>query len=129
MHTDLGLLYALCSVHRLVILAYLELHLAFKVESNFAVGKATKGHGHLGHSNAPATLPALLPHPTMGRHDLGACGGQAQPSGRFARMGNKVGQLHGQLRAAKTPQQELGQGAAGMLQEHQGWVMRLQGRP
>ena len=44
-------------------------------------------------------------------------------------MGNKVGQLHGQPRAAKMLQQGYRQGAAGMPQEHLGWVKRLQGRP
>ena len=75
----------------------------------------------------PPPLPSPLPHPTMGRHNLGACGGQAQPSGRLARMGNEVGRLHGQPRAAKMPQQEQGQGVAGMLQEYLGWVKRPQG--
>ena len=63
----------------------------------------------------------------MGHHNLGACGGQAQPSGRFARKGNKVRQLHGQPRVAKMPQQEQGQGVAGTLQERQGWAKRPQG--
>ena len=36
-HIDLGLLYTLCLVRRLVIPVYLEQHLAFKVESNFAI--------------------------------------------------------------------------------------------
>ena len=44
-------------------------------------------------------------------------------------MGDEVGWLHGQPRAAKMPQQGYGQGAAGMLQEHHGWVKRPQGRP
>ena len=88
------------------------------------VGKANKGHGHPGHGDVPTTPPAPLPHPTMGRHNLGTCGGQARLSGRLAWMGDKVGQLHGQLRA-KMPQQEQGQGAAGMPQECQGWVTRL----
>ena len=35
-------------------------------------GKATEGHGHLGHGNAPTTPPSPLPHPTMGHHNLGA---------------------------------------------------------
>ena len=74
------------------------------------VGKATKGHGHPGHSNAPATPPAPLPHPTTGCHDSGTCGGQAQPSERFAQMGNEVGRLHGQPRAAKMLQQGVGAG-------------------
>ena len=43
-------------------------------------------------------------------------------------MGNEVEQLHGQPRAAKKPQQEQGQGAAGMPQECLGWVKRPQGR-
>ena len=43
--------------------------------------KATEGHSPPGHSDAPATPPSPLPQPTMGRHNLGACGGQAQPSG------------------------------------------------
>ena len=48
-------------------------------------------------------------------------------------MGDKVRQLqrwpHGQQQAAKILLQEYGQGAAGMPQEHQGWVKRPQGRP
>ena len=44
-------------------------------------------------------------------------------------MGNKVGRLHGQPRAAKMLQREQGQGAAGMPQECQGWVKRPQGQP
>ena len=48
-------------------------------------------------------------------------------------MGDKVrrpqGWPHGQLRAAKKPQQEYGQGAAGIPQEHQGWVKRPQEWP
>ena len=44
-------------------------------------------------------------------------------------MGDKVGQLHRQLRAAKMPQWEQGQGAAGTPQEYLGWVKRAQGRP
>ena len=44
-------------------------------------------------------------------------------------MGDEVGRLHGQPRAAKMPQQGYGQGVAGMLQERLGWVKRLQGRP
>ena len=44
-------------------------------------------------------------------------------------MGDEVGWLHGQQRAAKIPQWEQGQGAAGMLQECQGWVKRPQGWP
>ena len=44
-------------------------------------------------------------------------------------MGDEVGLLHGQPRVAKMPQWEQGQGAAGMLQECQGWVKRLQGWP
>ena len=93
------------------------------------VGKATKGHGHPGHSDAPATPPTPLLHPTTGRHDSGASGRQAQPSRRFARTDDEVGRLHGQPRAAKKPQWEQGQGGAGMLQECLGWVKRLQGRP
>ena len=65
----------------------------------------------------------------MGHHNLGTCGGQAQLSGRLARMGDEVRWLHGQLRAAKKPQQDQGQGAAGAPQEHLGWVKRLQERP
>ena len=44
-------------------------------------------------------------------------------------MGDKVGRLHGQPRAAKKLQQGYGQGVAGMPQECHGWVKRLQGRP
>ena len=44
-------------------------------------------------------------------------------------MVNKVRWLHGQLRVAKIPQQEYGQGAAGMLQEYLGWVKRPQEQP
>ena len=48
-------------------------------------------------------------------------------------MGFKVrqpqGWPHGQQRAAKKLQQEYGQGVAGMQQEYQGWVKRLQERP
>ena len=81
----------------------------------------------------PATPPSPLPQPTMGHHNSGTCGGQARPSGQLARMGDKVrqpqGWLHGQLRVAKKPQQEYGQGAAGMLQECQGWVKRPQEWP
>ena len=44
-------------------------------------------------------------------------------------MGDKVGWLHGQPRAAKMLQQEQGQGAPGMLQGCQGWVKRPQGWP
>ena len=43
-------------------------------------------------------------------------------------MGNEVRWLHGQAMAAKKPQHEQGQGAAGTPQECQGWVTRLQGR-
>ena len=70
----------------------------------------------------PPPRPAPLPHPTTGHHNLGTCGGQAQLSRRLAWMGDEVGQLHRQpRRAAKMPQQEQGQGAAGMpLQES--WV-------
>ena len=93
------------------------------------VGKATKGHGHPGHGDVPATPPTPLPYPTMGCHDLGTCGGQAQPSKRFAWTGDEVGRLHGQPRAAKIPQQGYGQGVAGTPQECQGWVKRPQGWP
>ena len=55
--------------------------------------KAIEGHGYPGHSNVPATPPSPLPQPTMGCHNLGACGGQARPSRRLARMGDKVRQL------------------------------------
>ena len=96
-------------------------------------GKATEGHGHPGSGNAPANPPSPLSHPTMGRHNLGTCGGQAQLNGRLARMGDKVrwpqGQPHRQQQAAKMPQQEFGQGTAGTLQECQGRVKRLQERP
>ena len=44
-------------------------------------------------------------------------------------MGNEVGRLHGQPRAAKMPQQGYGKGVAGMPQEFHGWAKRLQGRP
>ena len=44
-------------------------------------------------------------------------------------MGDEVGRLHGQPRAAKMPQQGYGQGAAWMPQERQGWVKRPQGQP
>ena len=44
-------------------------------------------------------------------------------------MGIKVGQLHGQPRVAKTPQQDQGQEAAGTPQECLGWVKRPQGQP
>ena len=48
-------------------------------------------------------------------------------------MGDKVrrpqGWLHGQQQEAKMPQQEYGQRAAGMPQEHQGFVKRPQGQP
>ena len=93
------------------------------------VGKATKGHGHPGHGNVPATPPAPLPHPTMGRHNLGSCSRQAPPSEKFARTDDEVGQLHGQPRAAKKPQQGYGKGAAGTPQECHGWVKRPQVRP
>ena len=83
----------------------------------------------MGRGNAPAAPPPPLPHPTMGCHDLGACGGQAQPSERFALMGDKVRWLHGQPRAAKKPQWEQVQGVAGMPQECHGWVKGPQGRP
>ena len=52
--------------------------------------KATEGHGPPGHGDAPATLPSPLPQPTLGCHDLGACGGQARPSGWLAQTGNEV---------------------------------------
>ena len=39
--------------------------------------KAAKGHVPPGHGNVPATLPPLLPQPTLGSHGLGACSGQA----------------------------------------------------
>ena len=78
------------------------------------VGKATKGHGHPGCGNAPATLPTPLPHPTTGCHNSGSCSGQPQPNGRLARMSDEVGWLHRQPRVAKMPQQGYGQGAAGM---------------
>ena len=58
--------------------------------------------------------------PAVGRHSL---------SERFAQMGDEVGWLHGQPRAAKMPQQGYGQGVAGMPQECHGWVKRPQGRP
>ena len=83
--------------------------------------KATEGHGPMGHSDVPTTPPSPLPQPTPGRHNSGACGGQAWPSGWFARMGDKVrqpqGWLHRQLRAVRKLQQEFGQGVAGMPQE------------
>ena len=67
--------------------------------------KATEGLSNLVHSNVAATPPSPLPQPTMGHHNLGACGGQAWPSGQLAWTGDKLrrlqGQLHGQLRAAK----------------------------
>ena len=44
-------------------------------------------------------------------------------------MGDEVGRLHGQPRAAKMPQQGYGQGAAGTLQGRQGWVKWPQGWP
>ena len=48
-------------------------------------------------------------------------------------MGNEVrwpqGWPHGQLRVAKKPQQEYGQGVAGMPQECPGWAKRLQEWP
>ena len=44
-------------------------------------------------------------------------------------MGDEVGWLRSQPRAAKMPQQAYGQGVAGMPQECHGWVKRLQGRP
>ena len=93
------------------------------------VGKATKGHGHPGRGNAPATPPAPLPHLTTGRHDSGTCGGQALLSEKFAQMDDEVGWLHGQPRAAKKLQQGYRQGAAGMPQECYGWVKRPQGQP
>ena len=65
----------------------------------------------------------------MGHHDSGTCGGQAQQSEKFARMGNKVGWLHRQPRVAKMPQQGYRQGVAGMLQERLGWVQGPQGWP
>ena len=43
-------------------------------------------------------------------------------------MGDEVRRLHRQLRVAKKPPQEYEQGVAGMLQEYQGWVKRLQER-
>ena len=85
-------------------------------------GKATEGHGPLSHNHATASLPSPIPQPTMGHHDSGTCGGQAQPSRWLAWMGNEVRQLHGQQQVAKTPQQEYGQGAAGTLQEHLRWA-------
>ena len=88
--------------------------------------KATEGHGHLGHSNVPATPPSPLPQPTTGHRNSGSCSRQARPSGRLAWVGIKVrwlqGWLHGQQQVAKMPQQEYGQRVAGMLQEYQGWV-------
>ena len=90
-------------------------------------GKATESLGHLGCGDAPATPPSPLPHPTTGHNNSGACSGQAQPSRRFARMGNEVRQPHRQQQVAKILQQEYGQGAAGTPQEHQGWVKRPQG--
>ena len=87
----------------------------------------------MGRGDAPATLTSPLPQPTTGHHNLGTCSGPAQPSGRLAQIGDKEkwlqGQPHGQLRAAKKPQQEYGKGAAGMLQQHIGWVKRLQEWP
>ena len=74
----------------------------------------------------PPPPPAPLHHPTMGCHNLGACSGQAQPSGRLAQMGDEVRRLHRQLRLAKTLQPEQGQGVAGMPQECLGWVKRPQ---
>ena len=65
----------------------------------------------------PATPPSPLPQPTLGHHNLGTCSGQARPSGQLAQMGDKVrqpqGWLHRQLRVARKPQQEFGQGVAG----------------
>ena len=95
--------------------------------------KATGGHGPLGHDNATATPPSLLPQPNLGHHDSGTWGGQARLSGWLAQTGDEVkrlqGQPHEQLRAAKEPQWEYGQGVAGTPQEHQGWVKRLQEWP
>ena len=95
--------------------------------------KATKGHGPLGHNNAPTTPPLPLPQATPGRHNSGPCSGQAQPGRWLAWTGNKVrwlqGQPHGQLRVARKPQQEFGQGVAGMPQECPGRARRLQERP
>ena len=66
----------------------------------------------------------------MGRHDSGACGGQAQPSGRFALDGQRgrtaAQAAQGRLRCHS---RSSGQGVAGMPQEHQGWVKRPQGWP
>ena len=95
--------------------------------------KATEGHSHLGFSDVPATPPSPLPQPNMGHYNSNACGWQAQPSGRLARIGDEVrrpqGWLHRQQKVAKMPQQEYGQGVAGTLQEHQGWVKRPQEQP
>ena len=44
-------------------------------------------------------------------------------------MGNEVRRPHGQLRAAKKPQQEYRQGVPRMPQECLGWVKRPQERP
>ena len=44
-------------------------------------------------------------------------------------MGDEVGWLHGQPRAAQLPQQGYGQGVAGMPQERHGWLKRPQGWP
>ena len=95
--------------------------------------KATEGHGPIGRGNVPPTPPSPLPQPTLGSHDLGACSRQARLSGQLAQTSNKVrqpqGWLHGQLRVARKPQQEFGQGAAGMQQECPGWAKRLQEWP
>ena len=91
--------------------------------------KATEGHGPPGHGDAPATPPSPLPQPNLACQDLGTCGRQAQLSGRLTQMGDEVGWPHGQLRAARKPQQEYGQGAAGTPQERPGWVKRPQECP
>ena len=59
-HIDLRLLYALCSVCRLVIPVYLELHLAFKVESNFAASLIMVEGNQLLNAIIVASLAILL---------------------------------------------------------------------
>ena len=53
-------------------------------------GKASEGHGFLGHSDAPATPPSLLPQPTLGHYGSGTYSGYAQLSRLLAWMVNEA---------------------------------------
>ena len=85
--------------------------------------KATKGHGLW------VVVMCPQPHPHHSPNQLWATTiwrlwQAAQPNGQLAQIGNEVrqpqGWPYGQLRAAKKPQQEHGQGAAQMPQNIMG---------